>query len=178
MKRFLLYGAYGYTGKLITHLAKDYGLTPILAGRNEEKLRQLSEESGYSYKTFDLSDGNALREAMSEVDTILHCAGPFYLTYDKVLEACLDTGTHYLDITGEIDVFEPLREASDRAKEKGIMLLPGVGFDVVPSDCVSANLKSLLPDAQSLTLAIYTKGGISQGTALSSASRIGHGGES
>ncbi|MCB0850646.1 MAG: saccharopine dehydrogenase NADP-binding domain-containing protein [Bacteroidetes bacterium] len=175
MKRFLLYGAYGYTGKLIAHLAADYGLTPILAGRSEEKLKELSNETGFDYKAFDLSDTEKLHTAMKEVDTILHCAGPFINTFEKVVEACLETGTHYLDITGEVDVFEPIKKADSRAREKQIMLLPGIGFDVVPSDCLAVHLKNSTPDAESLTLAIFTKGGISHGTAISSASRLGQG---
>jgi short subunit dehydrogenase-like uncharacterized protein len=177
MKKILLYGAYGYTGKLITNLAKNYGVAPILAGRSEEKLQKLAAETGFPYEAFDLDDTATLHAAMAEVEVILHCAGPFANTYERVMEACLATGTHYLDITGEIDVFEPMKKHTQRAQEKGIMLLPGVGFDVVPSDCLAANLKAAMPDATHLTLAILTKGGISHGTAISSASRLGQGGK-
>ncbi len=174
--KFLLYGAYGYTGDLITNLAKNYGLEPILAGRNETKLKALSAASGYEYRAFDLSDTTQLEAALAEVDVVLHAAGPFVHTARPMLEACLRTKTHYLDITGEITVFEKAARLGEKAKAQGIMLMPGVGFDVVPTDCLAAHLKQQLPDATSLKLAFGTIGGqFSRGTATTMAEGLGQG---
>jgi short subunit dehydrogenase-like uncharacterized protein len=163
-KQFMIYGATGYTGKLTARTAKEKGLTPILAGRNETKLKAVADPLGFQYRAFDLSERAKLDAALSEVDCVLHIAGPFSATSRLMADACLRTGTHYLDITGEIDVFEALAARDAEAKSKGVMLLPGVGFDVVPSDCLAAHLKRRLPDATDLKLYIGGLANMSRGT--------------
>ncbi len=176
-RSFLLYGANGYTGELIARLAAKYRLEPILAGRRESALKPLADELGFPYRVIDLEDRAALHAALSEVQVVLHAAGPFHLTCAPMLEGCLQTGTHYLDINGDIGVFELLHRQDAAAKKAGIMLLPGVGFDVVPTDCLALVLKQLLPDALELKLAIATLGGsISHGTATTMAAKLGEGG--
>ncbi|MEA3426530.1 MAG: saccharopine dehydrogenase NADP-binding domain-containing protein [Bacteroidota bacterium] len=174
---FLLYGANGYTGRLIAGLAASYGLSPILAGRNEKALQELSQKLGYPYQVIDLADTAALQSSLQEVSVVLHAAGPFQFTARKMMEACLATHTHYLDITGEIAVFEMAKQLDARAKDAGVMLMPGVGFDVVPTDCTALYVKSLLPDATQLKLAFATLGGkLSHGTATTMAEGLGEGG--
>lgn len=174
--KFLLYGAYGYTGRLITEKAKAYGLSPVLSGRNADKLAALGSEFNLETLVLDLKDKAALEAALKDFPLVLHAAGPFKHTAGPMLEACLNTGTHYLDITGEIEVFEMAHSLDETAKAKKIMLMPGVGFDVVPTDCLAAYLKQELPDAQDLKLAYASlKGGISRGTALTMAESIGEG---
>jgi short subunit dehydrogenase-like uncharacterized protein len=163
-KRFLLYGANGYTGRLIVDFAKQYGLEPVLAGRNEVEIPQLAEEYGYDHIVLDLNDLEKLHATLGEFELVLHCAGPFKFTFNQMAQACLETKTHYLDITGEIDVFKALQEMDEEAKLKGIMLLPGVGFDVVPTDCMAAYLSQKMPEANSLELAFRAGEGISRGT--------------
>ncbi len=166
MEDFILYGAYGYTGRLITEMAKNYGLRPLLAGRSEAPLKALSLSSGYPYRVVDLSDRAALESLLREAKVVLHAAGPFIQTATPMMDACIATGTHYLDITGEIQVFAKGAKRDAAAKEAGIMLMPGVGFDVVPTDCLAAFLHQQLPDATHLQLAFAWKGGgISHGTA-------------
>jgi short subunit dehydrogenase-like uncharacterized protein len=145
--RFLIYGATGFTGKLTARTAKERGLQPILAGRNEAKLKAIAQPLGFSYRVFELSDAAVLDAALGEVDAVLHIAGPFSATSKPMADACLRMGAHYLDITGEIDVFEALAQRDAEARKAGIMMLPGVGFDVVPSDCLALHLKQRLPDA-------------------------------
>ena len=165
--KFLLYGSYGYTGQLIAELAVQLGMSPILAGRDAGRLKQQAQQLGLPFQAFSLEDTAALDKALSEVDLILLAAGPFQHTYQPVAAACLRTGRHYLDITGEIAVFEGLAKMDAAARQAGVMLLPGSGFDVVPSDCLAAHLKGRLPDATHLTIAIRSQGGgFSQGTAL------------
>ncbi len=166
-KQFLIYGATGYTGKLTARAAKEKGLKPILAGRNEAKLKAIAEPLGFQYRAFDLSERTKLDAALAEVDAVLHIAGPFSATSKPMADACLRTATHYLDITGEIDVFEALAARDVEAKRAGVMLLPGVGFDVVPSDCLALHLKQRLTDA--IDLKIYMRGlnALSRGTAKS-----------
>ena len=164
--RWLIYGAYGYTGELITGMAAEQGMQPILAGRREEALRRLGDRHGFEIVPVSLDDPAGLRALLERVDVVAHCAGPFKFTSRPMVEACLATGTHYLDMTGEIEIFEACARDGDRAREAGVMLLPGVGFDVVPTDCLAARLHARMPQAVALTLAIYgSGGGLSHGTA-------------
>ncbi len=175
-EKFLIYGANGYTGELITRFAAERGLKPILAGRNAEKVGVLAKQHGFDFRAFDLNDSSALDAALREVEFVLHCAGPFSLTSEPMVEACLRTKRHYLDITGEIAVFEAMAARDKRAQEAGIMIMPGVGFDVVPSDCLARHLKNRLPSATNLTLAFYGLGRISHGTQATMTMNVGRGG--
>ncbi|HUC37057.1 MAG TPA: saccharopine dehydrogenase NADP-binding domain-containing protein [Acidimicrobiales bacterium] len=170
---WMVYGAYGYTGRLVAALAAERGEQPVLAGRDEERLARLGELLELEHVCFDLSDQAAARRALESVDAVAHCAGPFSATARPMVDACLATGTHYLDITGEIDVFEDLLARDEEAKAAGVALLPGSGFDVVPSDCLAAMLAHELPGATSLALAIRMSGGPSPGTAKTMVESIG-----
>lgn len=174
---FLLYGAYGYTGQLITEMAASFGLKPVLSGRNEEKLKALADEYQLEYIPLDLNDQAKLKATLERFPVVLHAAGPFKFTAAPMMEACLTTSTHYLDITGEIDTFELGASKDQAAKEAGVMIMPGVGFDVVPTDCAAAYLKAALPDATHLKIAFAMLGsGVSHGTAMTMAENAGEGG--
>lgn len=175
-KTFLIYGANGYTGELITRFAVERGLKPIIAGRNEKAIRELAEKHGLEYRVFSLDDRDKLDAALQEVEMVLHCAGPFSITSRPMVEACLRNKKHYTDITGEISVFESCARLDEKAKAAGIMILPGVGFDVVPSDCLARHLKDRLPSATHLTLAWYGMGRMSHGTQATMTMNVGRGG--
>ena len=173
MKNFLIYGSYGYTGQLVVELAIKEGMRPILAGRDEKKLRAQAEKYNLEYRAFSLDETAKLDSALLEVDAVLHCAGPFVLTFRQMADACIRTKRHYVDISGEIEGFEALVKMSDDAKKANIMLLPGGGFDVVPSDCLAAYLKGRLPTATHFRLFIRgVGGGVSRGTARSGAENM------
>lgn len=175
--RFLLYGANGYTGRLIATKAKEIGLMPILAGRNAVAIKAMAEELELEYRIIDLNDQSSLENALLELPLVLHAAGPFFHTYKQMINACLLTHTHYLDITGEIAVFEGAKKMDAQAKDAGLMLMPGIGFDVVPTDCMSLFLKEQQPNAIDLKLAFATIGGkLSHGTATTMAEGLGEGG--
>lgn len=174
---FLLYGANGYTARLILEKVAQFGMNPILCGRDEGKLRPLAEQHGLSYRVADLTDEIALNNAMRDVPVVLHCAGPFSKTALSMQQACLRNGVHYLDITGEIAVFEQGAEMDRQAREQGVMLMSGVGFDVVPTDCLAQYLHNKLPDATYLQLAFANDGGaLSHGTAQTAVDNLGQGG--
>ena len=175
-KNFLIYGANGYTGELITRFAFEQGLKPILAGRNAEKIEALARQFSFDFRVFDLNDSAKVDEALREVEFVLHCAGPFSITSQPMVEACLRNKKHYLDITGEIAVFEHMAQLDKRAKDAQIMIMSGVGFDVVPSDCLAKHLKDRLPSATHLTLAFYSLGRISHGTQATMTMNVGRGG--
>jgi short subunit dehydrogenase-like uncharacterized protein len=164
--KILVYGSYGYVGDLIARFAKEDGVEVVLSGRNSERLREQAERHGFDFVPADLSDPESIRNALRDADVVIHCAGPFCHTYEAMARACLDTHTHYIDITGESEVFEGLWAMDEEARRANIMLLPGTGFDVIPSDCLAAHLKSRCPEATHLELAFRGEGGgISHGTA-------------
>ncbi len=159
MSQVLIYGAYGYTGELIARRAVDRGLEPVLAGRDPERLGALGRELDRPTRVFPLDAPGGVDEGLRGVDVVIHAAGPFIDTYEAMAEACMRTGAHYLDITGEVGVFEGLARRDAESAAAGVMLLPGVGFDVVPSDCLAAHLARRLPGATALDLAISGVGG-------------------
>jgi short subunit dehydrogenase-like uncharacterized protein len=174
---FLLYGANGYTAGLIINAASAYRLQPILGGRNGAKMAKLAKQHNLPYRIADLHDSKAMNLMLKEVAVVLHCAGPFSQTALPMQRACLRCRVHYLDITGEIAVFEQSVRLHSEALERNIMLMPGTGFDVVPTDCLALHLKHQLPDATHLQLAFWTVGGaVSHGTAATAIESSGAGG--
>jgi short subunit dehydrogenase-like uncharacterized protein len=177
---FLLYGANGYTGTLIAERAHQLGLRPIVAGRSRTAVAAIAGKYGFDYRVFPLDSAEQIARSLEGVQAVLLAAGPFSATSAPVLEACIRTGVHYLDITGEVAVFEQCVAQHERARAAGCVVLPGVGFDVVPSDCLAAALAELLPRAQSLELAFASAGGqgpgVSRGTAKTMLEGFGGGG--
>jgi short subunit dehydrogenase-like uncharacterized protein len=162
---WLIYGATGFTGRLVASEAVRRGLAPILAGRRGEAVFALAEELKLPARVFTLDTPDDVLRGLEGVHLALHCAGPFVLTAKPMVDACLDLHVHYLDITGEIPVFEAVLSRDEQAKQAGIALVPGVGFDVVPTDCLAALLLQDLPDASSLDLAFTgERGSWSAGT--------------
>lgn len=173
---YLIYGAYGYTGRLIAQRAVAEGHEPILAGRNDRRLSQIAAKFDLPFRTVALNDPGGLQAVLRDVEAVVHCAGPFVHTAGPMAAACIETGTHYLDITGEIPVFEALADRGAVAEERGVMLLPGIGFDVVPTDCLARTLSEKLSSATTLELAVYGSGGLSKGTLKSVIEHAGSGG--
>lgn len=163
---FLLYGSTGFVGNAVARLAVQRGLRPIVAGRNAAKVEAQAAELGVEHRVFSLDDSAAMDKALADVAIVLHCAGPFIYTSKPMMEGCLRTGTHYMDITGEIPVYEALAARDAESKAREVMLLAGVGFDVVPTDCLALHLKQRLPTATRLTLAFHSLGpaGLPPGT--------------
>jgi short subunit dehydrogenase-like uncharacterized protein len=161
----VVYGAYGYTGALVARRAAERGLAPVLAGRDSERLVAVARALGCEWRAFPLSDPEALRRGLRGAAVVVHCAGPFVHTAAPMAEACIAERVHYLDVTGEIPAFQALLALGPAARDAGVMLLPGAGFDVVPSDCLAAHLVRRLPGATSITLALGGMDRLSRGTA-------------
>ncbi|MDA9121171.1 saccharopine dehydrogenase NADP-binding domain-containing protein [Flavobacteriales bacterium] len=174
-KEIIVYGAYGYTGELIVRKCQELGIKPLLSGRNEGKLKPVAEKYGLAYEVADLKSDD-LDKLLAGSKVVIHAAGPFIHTSKPMVEACIRNKVHYTDITGEIAVFVQARKYDEQAKEAGVMLLPGTGFDVVPSDCLAAHLKSRMADADDLVLAFYGTGRASRGTSLTVVEGLGLGG--
>ncbi len=172
----MLYGANGYTGELIAAHAVARGMHPVLAGRSEAPVRALATRLGLEYAVFPLENGAQIAAHLEGFAGVLLAAGPFSATSRPMVEACLAARAHYLDITGEIEVFEACHRADARARDRGIVILPGAGFDVVPSDCLAASLAARLPDATHLELAFAGLGESSRGTTKTVIANLPRGG--
>lgn len=174
--KFILYGANGYTAKLIIQESLKQGLKPVLAGRTEAKVKKVADKHKLDYIIFDLSDKKKIVEVLKDFTVCLNAAGPFSQTAKPMIEACLESNTHYLDITGEIAVFELAKSYNKQAEQANCCVMPGVGFDVVPSDCLANFLHHHLPDATHLELAFTSiGGGLSHGTATTMVESLGEG---
>jgi short subunit dehydrogenase-like uncharacterized protein len=171
--QWMIYGSNGYTGSLIAHEARRRGMVPLLGGRSEKAVQSLGAELNLPTRCFSLSDPHEVAQALKGVSLVLHCAGPFSVTSAPMLSACMKSKTNYLDITGEIDVFEEIFSRKEEIQKSGIVAVPGVGFDVVPTDCLAALLKARLPDANQLILAFNAGGAASRGTATTAIEGLG-----
>ncbi|GAB3021174.1 saccharopine dehydrogenase family protein [Natronobiforma cellulositropha] len=176
MDTLLVYGSYGYTGDLIVREALARGGAPVLAGRDPDRLREQADAHGLEHRAFAIEDDATLGGELEPFDAVVNCAGPFVDTADSLVSACLEAGTDYLDITGEYEVFARLAATDERARDAGVTLLPGVGFEVVPSDCLAGFLAGELPTASDLTLAISGRPSFSRGTARTLLRYLGDGG--
>jgi short subunit dehydrogenase-like uncharacterized protein len=161
----MIYGANGYTGELIAREARARGLTAILAGRAQAKLAPLAAELALPSRAFALTSPAECQSGLAGVTVLLNCAGPFSRTAAPLIAACIAAKTHYLDITGEIPILESAHEHHRAAQAANIVICPGAGFDVVPTDCLAAQLKSALPDATELWLGFDAGQRMSPGTA-------------
>jgi short subunit dehydrogenase-like uncharacterized protein len=162
---WMIYGANGYTGRLVAAEAKRCDLKPVLAGRRAGPIEKLAAELGLPVRVFGLDDATAAAAAIADMAVVANCAGPFAETSAPMIDACLTSRAHYVDITGEIDVFLAAQRRHSDAQAAGIVICPGVGFDVIPTDCMAAVLKEALPDATHLILAFDARGPMSPGTA-------------
>ena len=170
---WIIYGAYGYAGKLVLEEALAQGRRPIIAGRTEAKLKPIAESHGLQYRAFNVEDA---AQNIDGAGTLINCAGPFDVTSEAMMDACLERNLNYFDLTGEISVFQAAHARHDAAQQAGIILCPGVGFDIVPTDCLAALLKQQLPDATLLELAFDFGTLPSMGTTVTAIQTIGLGG--
>ncbi|WP_088006709.1 saccharopine dehydrogenase family protein [Indiicoccus explosivorum] len=159
---WMIYGANGYTGGLIAREAKKRGLSPVLAGRSETAITSLARELELESRIFPLE--HDIAKHLEGIRLVLHCAGPFRNTSAPMVSACLSAGAHYLDITGEIAVFEHTHAQHEKAVRQGVVLCSGAGFDVIPTDCTALRLQELMPDTERLSLGFDTDSGVSRGT--------------
>jgi short subunit dehydrogenase-like uncharacterized protein len=175
MNKLLIYGATGYTGRLAAEQAKAVGLEFEIAGRDPNKLAAASAELGVSHRIFSLDDRDSLNVHLAGCAVLLNCAGPFARTAEPLMHACMQVGAHYLDITAEINVYRQAEILGERAAAMGTMLLPGVGWDVVPTDCLATHVMKRVIQPQRLRIALEVAGSMSRGSAVSAGEIIGAG---
>jgi short subunit dehydrogenase-like uncharacterized protein len=173
-ERWMIYGANGYTGQLLVQAAFARGLRPVLAGRSEASVRAVAERFGMEYRIFDLQ-ADPIAIALRDVKGVLLAAGPFSVTSAPMLDACLRLGKHYLDVTAEFRVLEACYARDAEARAAGCVVMPGAAFSIVPSDCLAATLKSAMPDATHLEMAVASDSAMSRGTGLTAIEEFSNG---
>ena len=162
----VLYGATGYTGRLVADELARRGMDHVLSGRNADKLARLAGERGVPATAAPLGDVRALRELLAGATAVINCAGPFTLAGDALVQAAIATGTHYVDSTGEQSFIKMVFDRHGRTAERaGVALVPALGFDYAPGDCIAhLSARGLEPLAE-LTMAYAVQGfGMSRGT--------------
>ena len=165
---WMLYGAYGFTGRLILAEAVRRGHRPVLAGRNAAKLAALATQYDLDWLALDLHYAERLHKTVERFSLVFHAAGPFVRTSEPMVRACLAGQTHYIDITGEIPVFESTFAHDADARARGVVLMSGAGFDIVPSDCLARHVAERAPGATQLQTAVAMPlGQVSSGTVKS-----------
>ena len=171
----LIYGATGYTGRLIVQHALAGGLRPIIAGRDEHAVSSMAAEYGLDWRAARVDEPEPVRSMAASANVLLNAAAPFATTSGPLIDACLATGTHYLDITGEADAIEATARLDDAAVRRGVMLMPGVGFDVVASDCLAVHVARRLPGVTALKLGFDKSQPASRGSLKTTVEMSGQG---
>jgi len=160
----LVYGASGYTAGLLLPQLAERGIGFIAAGRDQSKLRRAASAFGCEQRVFDLSDPSSVDANLNGVQLVLNAAGPYGRTASPLIDACLRRRLDYLDLSGEVDPLEYAMRCDSFARCQGVMLLPAVGLDVVPTDCLAVSLAERLPQAEALTIHISPSNLISRGS--------------
>jgi short subunit dehydrogenase-like uncharacterized protein len=163
-RNVLIYGATGYSGRLIADRLRHLRCRSVVAGRTPHRVQALAIEFGLAGRVMGADEPNVLDQALDDIDVLINAASPFTLTAPALIESCLRTKTHYLDITGELPVFQAAFGYDEAARKRGIMILPGAGLGVVASDCLAKHVAALIPNAKYLRIAVLRPDSFSRGT--------------
>lgn len=155
--KILVYGASGYVGKLFAEQVRTEGLPIVLSARKPFA-------ADFPVRIFSLNDRDEILKNIADVKLLINLAGPFASTNCALIEACIKNGSHYIDIAGEASELATAYQYNNSAKNAGIMLMPGAGFGVAPTDIAAHLAKEKLPDATHLIIAYITIGNASRGT--------------
>lgn len=169
----LVYGANGYSARLLLPKLLERGITPIVAGRSAASVARVAAELGLESRVFSLDQPERIDENLAGVRALLNAAGPFVHTGGPLIDACLRQRVDYLDLTGEIEPLLYAAECDPMARRLGVMLMPAVGFDVVPSDSLVAHLHAKLPGADRLVVDISPSNLLSRGSAATAIAHAG-----
>jgi saccharopine dehydrogenase (NAD+, L-lysine-forming) len=163
-RRILIYGGTGYTGRLIAEHARSLRRAPVIAGRSADRVQALAARLGVPGRVVALDQPDALDQVLADIGVVINAASPFAQSAPALIEACLRTRTHYLDITGELPVFRDAFGYDAAARKRGIMIMPGVGLGVVASDCLAMHVATRVPNAKYLRIALLRPDSFSRGS--------------
>ncbi|KAL5336137.1 hypothetical protein BJX70DRAFT_373620 [Aspergillus crustosus] len=162
----LIYGATGYTGRLASAHAKELGLNVILGGRSEST-KTFATELGLPYRLFTLDTPESIDEGLKDIAVLLNAAGPFHRTAEPLVEAAIRNKVHYLDVAAELDSYKLAEKNDARAKEAGVMLLPGCGGSVTMFGCLAGHAVARVEKPSEIDISLYVAGSMSRGSAIS-----------
>ena len=172
MKKLMIYGATGYTGRMAAQHAAAAGTPLILAGRNEAALASLAASLGVQYRVFALDDETAIDGALHGVAVLLNCAGPFAGTAGILMRAGIRHGVHYLDVAAELDGYRLAEVLDAEASAAGVMLLPGSGGSVAMLGCLAGHTLARAVNPVGIRVAMHVTGGLSRGSAVSAMASV------
>jgi short subunit dehydrogenase-like uncharacterized protein len=174
MKKLLIYGAAGYTGRMVAANARNAGIEVVVAGRtkDEVKLATLADEIGAEYRLFAVDDLPAVQAALGDVGVLLNTAGPFMRTAAPLMRASIAAGVHYLDIAAELDSYQLAETLNDAATAAGVMLLPGSGGSVAMLGSLAAHAARRVTEPVGMRIAMHVAGGFSRGSAVSASENL------
>lgn len=172
MKTLMIYGAAGYTGRMVTQHAQAAGLDIIVAGRAEDPLAQLAADLGLPYRLFSVDDSAAIAAALEGVDVLLNCAGPFARTADPLMRAAIAAGVHYLDFAAELDSYRLAEALDGDAEAAGVMLLPGSGGSVAMLGSLARHAADRVAQPCKVSIALHVTGVMSRGSAISATENL------
>jgi short subunit dehydrogenase-like uncharacterized protein len=177
MLTWMLYGAYGTTGRLIVDEALRRGHRPVLAGRDAAMLEQLRRATGLDVAHVSLDRGEEVRSALAGVQCVVLAAGPYERTGPLMRAACLNARCSYLDLNAAVDDFCEALACDQAARAAGVAVVPGVGYGVVFGECLAAQTARQVPNPTSLRLSLATQNeGRSRAATLSIAHALAAGG--
>ncbi|MES2433567.1 MAG: saccharopine dehydrogenase NADP-binding domain-containing protein [Pseudomonadota bacterium] len=167
MKKLMIYGATGYTGRMVAEHAKTANTPIVLAGRNAGSLAKLAAELGVEHRVFTLDNAAAIDMNVADVAVLVNCAGPFMRTAKPLLEACLRNQVHYIDTAAELDSYRLAEAFDDAAKAAGVMLMPGGGGSVAMLGSLAGHAVARSTNPVRIRIALHVSGGMSRGSAIS-----------
>lgn len=167
MKKLMIYGATGYTGRMAAEHASAAGAPLVLAGRNEATLVSLATSLDVEYRVFALEDIAVINRSLGDVGVLLNCAGPFAKTADVLMRASIRNGVHYLDVAAELDGYRLAEMLDVESKAAGVMLLPGSGGSVAMLGCLAGHAVARTKNPSGIRVAMHVSGGLSRGSAVS-----------
>jgi len=174
MTTLMIYGAAGYTGRMVCANARAAGTEFVIGGRpqDEAKFATLASALGVQYRLFAIDDLAGARAALTDTAALLNCAGPFLRTAEPLMKACISAGAHYLDIAAELDSYR-LAEILDKdASAAGVMLLPGSGGSVAMLGSLASHAAKRVVAPSSLCIALHVAGAFSRGSAISASENL------
>ncbi|PWI10906.1 saccharopine dehydrogenase [Streptomyces sp. NWU339] len=127
--RVAVYGAYGHTGRFVVAELRERGFVPVLSGRDADKLKARTYETGLDARPASVDDPASLDRALAGAAAVINCAGPFATTAAPVIEAALRAGIPYVDVAAEIEAnADTFAHFADRARSAEAVIVPAMAF--------------------------------------------------
>ncbi|MBN7804589.1 saccharopine dehydrogenase NADP-binding domain-containing protein [Agrobacterium rosae] len=167
MKKLMIYGATGYTGRMVTDHATKFGTSVVLGGRSEGPLAQLALKLGVEYRVFALVESDLIDRSLTDVAVLVNAAGPFLRTAKPLMDASIRNGVHYIDTAAELDSYRLAETLDADAKAAGVMLLPGGGGSVAMLGSLAGHAVARIQNPRKIRIGMHVAGGMSRGSVIS-----------